>query len=107
GGRCLAARRRDDAARPLRRLHRRAAEAPDRAAADPGRPAREAQRPVRASGGASRMKLKLAFEVLGLLALAALIAVMPRFVSSYTAYELATVGMYFIALLGLSILIGY
>ena len=53
------------------------------------------------------MKLKLSFEVLGLLALAALIAIVPRFVSSYTTYELATVGMYFIALLGLSILTGY
>lgn len=53
------------------------------------------------------MKLKLSFEVLGLLALAALIAVMPRLVSSFTAYEMATVGMYFIALLGLSILTGY
>ena len=53
------------------------------------------------------MKLKLSLEVLALLALAALIAFVPRFVSSYTTYELATVGMYFIALLGLSILIGY
>ena len=53
------------------------------------------------------MKLKLALEVLGLVALAALIAVMPRLVSSFAAYEMATVGMYFIALLGLSILIGY
>ena len=53
------------------------------------------------------MKLKLSLEVLGLLALAAVIAVMPRLVSSFTAYEMATVGMYFIALLGLSILTGY
>jgi branched-chain amino acid transport system permease protein len=53
------------------------------------------------------MRLKLALEVLGLLALAAVIAVVPQFVSSFTSYELATVGMYFIALLGLSILIGY
>jgi branched-chain amino acid transport system permease protein len=53
------------------------------------------------------MRLRLGVEVLGLLALAALIAVMPRLVSSFTAYELATVGMYFIALLGLSILTGY
>jgi branched-chain amino acid transport system permease protein len=53
------------------------------------------------------MKLKLSLEVLSLLALAALIAVVPQFVSSFTSYELATVGMYFIALLGLSILIGY
>jgi branched-chain amino acid transport system permease protein len=53
------------------------------------------------------MRLKLSLEVLGLIALAALIAVMPRLVSSFTAYEMATVGMYFIALLGLSILTGY
>jgi branched-chain amino acid transport system permease protein len=53
------------------------------------------------------MRLKLSLEVLGLLALAALIAVMPQLVSSFTAYELATVGMYFIALLGLSVLTGY
>ena len=53
------------------------------------------------------MKLKLSLEVLSFLALAALIAVVPQFVSSFTSYELATVGMYFIALLGLSILIGY
>jgi branched-chain amino acid transport system permease protein len=53
------------------------------------------------------MRLKLALEVLGLLGLAALIAVMPRYVDSFTAYELATVGMFFIALLGLSILTGY
>ena len=53
------------------------------------------------------MKLRLSLEVLALLVLAALIAVLPQFVSSFTAYELATVGMYFIALLGLSILIGY
>jgi branched-chain amino acid transport system permease protein len=53
------------------------------------------------------MRLKLALELLALLALAVLVAVLPRFVSSFTAYELATVGMYFIALLGLSILTGY
>jgi branched-chain amino acid transport system permease protein len=53
------------------------------------------------------MRLKLAFEVLGLLVLAALIAVMPRLVDDFTTYEMATVGMYFIALLGLAVLIGY
>jgi branched-chain amino acid transport system permease protein len=53
------------------------------------------------------MRLKLALEVLGLVVLAALIVVVPRFVADYTAYELATVGIYFIALLGLSILTGY
>src|SRR4029079_9529179 len=58
-------------------------------------------------GGAARMRVKLAVEGLGFVALAALIVLLPRCVSSFTAYELATVGMYFIALLGLSILTGY
>src|SRR5689334_25315198 len=53
------------------------------------------------------MKLNLALDALGLLALAALSAIVPHCVSSFTTYELATVGMYFIALLGLSILTGY
>ena len=53
------------------------------------------------------MRLKLSLELLGLLVLAALIAVMPRLVGDFTAYEFATVGTYFIALLGLAILTGY
>jgi branched-chain amino acid transport system permease protein len=53
------------------------------------------------------MKVKLALEVLGFLALAVLIAVVPRSVGDFTVYELAIVGMYFIALLGLAILTGY
>jgi branched-chain amino acid transport system permease protein len=53
------------------------------------------------------MKLKVALEVLAFLVLAALVAVMPRFVSDFRARELAIVGMYFIALLGLAILTGY
>jgi branched-chain amino acid transport system permease protein len=53
------------------------------------------------------MRIKLAVELLGLLVLAALIAVMPRLVGDFTAYEFAIVGMYFIALLGLAILTGY
>src|SRR5262249_50419092 len=81
--------------------------APGRAARHPDRPGRQAERPVRARRGAPRMKLMTSLEVLGLVALAVLIAVVPSFVSSFTAYELATVGMYFIALLGLSILTGY
>ena len=42
-----------------------------------------------------------------LLAAAAFLAVLPRFVSDYRAYEFAKVGIYFIALLGLNILTGY
>src|SRR5205814_9151263 len=80
---------------------------PDGAADHPDRPTREAERSLRSRGGAARMRVKLAVEVLGFLALAALIVLLPRFVSSFTAYEMATVGMYFIALLGLSILTGY
>jgi branched-chain amino acid transport system permease protein len=53
------------------------------------------------------MKLKLALEVLGFLALAVLVALVPRGVGDFTVYELAIVGMYFIALLGLAILTGY
>jgi branched-chain amino acid transport system permease protein len=53
------------------------------------------------------MKLKLALEVLGFLALAALVAIVPRLVGDFTTYELAIVGMYFIVLLGLAVLTGY
>ena len=53
------------------------------------------------------MKVKLALEVLGFLALAVLVALVPRSVGDFTVYELAIVGMYFIALLGLAILTGY
>jgi branched-chain amino acid transport system permease protein len=53
------------------------------------------------------MRIKLAVDILGLLALAVLIAFLPRFIGDFTAYEVAIVGMYFIALLGLSILTGY
>jgi branched-chain amino acid transport system permease protein len=43
-----------------------------------------------------------------LLAVAAIVvAVLPRFVSDYHSYQLALVGIYFIALLGLNILTGY
>jgi branched-chain amino acid transport system permease protein len=53
------------------------------------------------------MKLKLGLEVLGFVVLAALVAVMPRFISDFRAREFAIAGMYFIALLGLAILTGY
>ncbi|HEU5278370.1 MAG TPA: branched-chain amino acid ABC transporter permease [Gaiellaceae bacterium] len=53
------------------------------------------------------MKLKLALEVACFLALAAFVAVLPRFISDFRAREFAIAGMYFIALLGLSILTGY
>jgi branched-chain amino acid transport system permease protein len=53
------------------------------------------------------MRARLALEVVGFLILAAIVAFLPRFVSDFRARELAIVGMYFIALLGLSILTGY
>jgi branched-chain amino acid transport system permease protein len=53
------------------------------------------------------MRIKLALELGGLFVLAVLIAVMPRLIGDFTAYEFAIVGMYFIALLGLAILTGY
>jgi branched-chain amino acid transport system permease protein len=53
------------------------------------------------------MKLKLGLEVLGFVVLAALVAVIPRFISDFRAREFAIAGMYFIALLGLAILTGY
>jgi branched-chain amino acid transport system permease protein len=53
------------------------------------------------------MRLKLGLEVLGFLILAALLAVIPRFISDFRAREFAIAGMYFIALLGLAILTGY
>ena len=53
------------------------------------------------------MKLKAALQTLGFFVLAAVVAIVPRFVSDYHARELAIVGMYFIALLGLGVLTGY
>jgi branched-chain amino acid transport system permease protein len=53
------------------------------------------------------MKLKLAFDVVVFLALTVLVALLPRYISDFRAREIAIVGMYFIALLGLSILTGY
>jgi branched-chain amino acid transport system permease protein len=53
------------------------------------------------------MKLRAAGQTVGFLALAAIVAVLPRFLSDFRAREFAIVGMYFIALLGLAILTGY
>ena len=53
------------------------------------------------------MRIKLGLELVGFLVLALLIAVVPRWIDDFTAYEFAIVGMYFIALLGLSILTGF
>jgi branched-chain amino acid transport system permease protein len=53
------------------------------------------------------MRLKLVLELLGFAVLAAIVAVLPHFVSDFRSRELAIAGMYFIALLGLGILTGY
>jgi branched-chain amino acid transport system permease protein len=53
------------------------------------------------------MKLKSALQIAAFLALVAVVAVLPRFVSDFRARELAIVGMFYIALLGLAILTGY
>ena len=53
------------------------------------------------------MTRKFGLELFGFLVLAAIVAFLPRYVSDFRARELAIVGMYFIALLGLSILTGY
>jgi branched-chain amino acid transport system permease protein len=53
------------------------------------------------------MTLKVGLEVIGFIVLVALVAVLPLSVSDFTAYELAIVGTYFIALLGLAIVTGY
>jgi branched-chain amino acid transport system permease protein len=53
------------------------------------------------------MRSRLWLALSGFAALAFAVAVLPRFISDFRARELAIVGMYFIALLGLSILTGY
>jgi branched-chain amino acid transport system permease protein len=53
------------------------------------------------------MRLKLALEIVGFVALAVIIALTPFFISDFHSREFAIAGMYFIALLGLGILTGY
>jgi branched-chain amino acid transport system permease protein len=53
------------------------------------------------------MRLKLALEILAFVALTAIVAITPFFISDFRSREFAIVGMYFIALLGLGILTGY
>ena len=53
------------------------------------------------------MRLKLVLEALAFVVLVAIVALMPHLVSDFHARELAQVGMYFIALVGLNILTGY
>jgi branched-chain amino acid transport system permease protein len=50
---------------------------------------------------------RLALEATGLVAAVAVVAFLPRFISSYHALEWANVGVYFVALLGLNVLTGY
>ena len=53
------------------------------------------------------MSRRLALNAAGFVAAAVVVALLPRFISSYHALEWATVGTYFIALLGLNVLTGY
>jgi branched-chain amino acid transport system permease protein len=53
------------------------------------------------------MRSKLWLELSGFAVLALIVAALPRFISDFRARELAIIGMYFIALLGLSILTGH
>jgi branched-chain amino acid transport system permease protein len=53
------------------------------------------------------MKIKLLLEAVAFLLLVAVVAVMPQIVSDYHARELALVGIFFIALVGLNLLTGY
>jgi branched-chain amino acid transport system permease protein len=53
------------------------------------------------------MRLRFLLELLGFVVLVAIVAVLPRLISDFRAREIAIVGMYFIALVGLSILTGY
>jgi branched-chain amino acid transport system permease protein len=53
------------------------------------------------------MRLRFLLELLGFVVLVAIVAVLPRLIGDFRARELAIVGMYFIALVGLSILTGY
>src|SRR6266550_7964628 len=53
------------------------------------------------------MRLKRLLEALAFVVLVAAVVVMPRLVSDFHARELALVGVYFIALIGLNVLTGY
>jgi branched-chain amino acid transport system permease protein len=53
------------------------------------------------------VRLKLALEALAFLLLAAVVAILPRLVSDFHTRELAIVGVYFIALVGLNVLTGF
>ena len=50
---------------------------------------------------------RFAIRAVGVAALVVVAALLPRFISDYHALEWATVGTYFIALLGLNVLTGY
>src|SRR5205823_6690661 len=102
-----AARRRDHDAGPVRRVRRATVEVAGRTAVDPARAACPARGFVRPDRCEASVRLRLALEVLGLLVLAAVIAVVPQLVADYTTYEFALVGTFFIALLGLALLTGH
>jgi branched-chain amino acid transport system permease protein len=51
--------------------------------------------------------VRLGLSVAGFLAAAAFLFVLPRFIGDFRASEFATIGIYFIAILGLNVLTGY
>jgi branched-chain amino acid transport system permease protein len=53
------------------------------------------------------MRPKLGLDIAGFVVLAGVVACLPSFIGDFRARELAIVGMYFVALLGLAILTGY
>jgi len=55
----------------------------------------------------SRERFRVGVRAAGVAALVVVAAVLPHFISDYHALESATVGTYFIALLGLNVLTGY
>src|SRR6185503_15370974 len=94
--------------RHVRRLRRGGPAAAGRPPRDPRRPAREADRDLRQDGGATRMRLRRSLvPVASFVVLAVVVAVVPSFVSEFRAQQLAYVGIYLTAIIGLNVLTGY
>jgi len=63
--------------------------------------------PADAAAGARRVSRGLVVRLAGLGLAVAVVALLPRLISEYRAFQLTYVGIYFIAILGLNILTGY
>src|SRR5262249_45994004 len=112
GRRCVRPRNRDQPAERLcQRDDRRGAEAPDRARGAPpraDRPARRPLRPGRREASVSPRLVRYLVRLVGIVAVGALVVLIPHANGDdFLNYRFATVGVYFIALLGLSVLTGY